>query len=76
MPENRRRPTVARYRFKGSEPHAVPVLGRTVNPREVVEIPDDVVKQYVWPEDLWSEVEAAPKSAKADEAAKSAKDGE
>ncbi len=70
---------MARYRFTGSERHSVPVLGRYVDPREVVEIPDEVAAQYEWPEEQWSEVE--PPSRKAVKAAEKnndapAKDGE
>lgn len=74
---------MAKYRFKGSERHSVPVLGRYVDPKEVVEVPDDVAAQYGWPEEMWAEV--TPPSAKARKAAaadnadasdESAKDGE
>lgn len=67
MPNTRRRAAVAKYRFKGSERHSVPVLGRYVDPKEVVEIDDDVAAQYVWPEDMWAEV--TPPSKKAQKAA-------
>lgn len=57
---------MAKYRFKGSERHSVPVLGRYVNPKEVVEVPDDEAAQYAWPEELWTEVDApSPKAVKA-----------
>lgn len=36
---------MARVRFVGPEPHAVPLLGRTVQPDELVEIPGDVVEE-------------------------------
>lgn len=57
---------MAKYRFKGSERHSVPVLGRYVDPKEVVEVPDDVAAQYAWSEDMWAEVTApSPKARKA-----------
>lgn len=58
---------MAKYRFKGSERHSVPVLGRYVDPKEVVEVPDEVAAQYAWPEEMW--VEVTPPSAKAKKAA-------
>lgn len=61
---------MAKYRFKGSERHSVPALGLHVDPKEVVEIPDDVAAAYVWPEDMWAEV--APPSPKARKAAAAA----
>lgn len=73
---------MAKYRFKGSERHSVPVLGRYVDPKEVIEVEDSVAAQYAWPEEMWAEV--TPPSAKAKKAAagentpadESAKDGE
>lgn len=61
---------MAKYRFKGSERHSVPVLGRYVDPKEVVEIPDDVAARYEWPEETWAEV--SPPSPKAKKAAAAA----
>lgn len=42
-----------KLRFKGDEPHNVPVLGRIVEPDEQVDVPDDVFKSREWPEALW-----------------------
>ncbi len=58
---------MAKYRFKGSERHSVPVLGRYVDPREVVEVSDEVAAANLFPEELWTEM--TPPSAKAKKAA-------
>lgn len=36
---------MARVRFKGPEPHSVPLLGRTVEPDELVDMPGEVIEQ-------------------------------
>lgn len=58
---------MAKYRFKGSERHSVPVLGRYVDPKEVIEVDDDVAAAHGWPEEYWAEV--SPPSRKAQKAA-------
>jgi hypothetical protein len=63
---------VAKVRFCGPEPHMVPWLGgRTVQPDEVVEVPDKDFAAYVCQPALWQGVEepkpaaeAAPKAAR------------
>ena len=46
---------MVKRRFLGDEPHDVRDLGRTVEPDELVDIPDDLDKERAWPESLWSE---------------------
>ena len=54
---------MAKLRFKGHEPHTVPLLGRTLEPDELVEVDNDVFKAHDWPESLWTVVEkSTPKS--------------
>ncbi|MFI0772316.1 hypothetical protein ACH4TQ_46735 [Streptomyces sp. NPDC021218] len=49
---------MARVRFIGSEPVAVPELGdRLVEPDEVVEVPDDRYEGYVCQPTNWESVE-------------------
>lgn len=52
---------MAKVRFKGNEPHNVPVLDRTVAPDELVEVDDDLFKSLDWPEENWSVVEKKSK---------------
>lgn len=59
-----------KLRFMGAEPAYVPALGRTVQPDEQVDIPDELIWSeknpdgLVWPDALWSEAGAAkPKAA-------------
>lgn len=42
---------MAKVRFKGSEPADVPLLGRIVEPDEVVEIPDEWLAKPIKDED-------------------------
>ncbi|WP_262058519.1 hypothetical protein [Streptomyces sp. STR69] len=53
---------MARVRFLGHEPVTVPELGRTVEPDEVVEVPDDRYEGYVCQPSNWEPVEE-PKTA-------------
>lgn len=50
---------MARVRFIGSEPVTVPELGpeRTVQPDEVVDVPDDRFEAYVCQPAAWESVE-------------------
>ena len=48
---------MAKVRFVGSERHDVPLLGRSVEPDELVTVDDDVFKAHEWPEANWSIVE-------------------
>lgn len=48
---------MAKARFVGDETSYVPVLNRTVEPDELVEIDDAVFKSYDWPESLWAVTE-------------------
>lgn len=48
---------MAKLRFVGREPHRVPLLGRTVQPDELVEVDNDVFKQHDWPETTWTVVD-------------------
>lgn len=43
----------------------VPVLDREMDPGEVVEVPDELLEQFAWPETLWeiTATEQAPKKA-------------
>lgn len=49
---------MAKVRFVGSEPHTVPLVGREVQPDELVELPDAVVQEYDWPEASWEVVDS------------------
>ncbi|WP_062207982.1 hypothetical protein [Streptomyces sp. NBRC 109706] len=52
---------MAEVRFIGSTAHIVPWLGRTVQPDEVVTVPDDQFDAYVCQPALWQPVaEPAP----------------
>lgn len=63
---------MARVRFIGSEPVTVPELGsRTVQPDQVVEVPDVRFEGYVCQTTTWEPVEE-PGAAKKTTAAKSA----
>lgn len=42
-----------KIRFVGNEPHDVPLLGRTVEPDELVEVDTETFKSREWPEALW-----------------------
>lgn len=55
---------MAKVRYRGSEPADVPLLGRTVDPDEVVVVPDDVFESREWPETNWTVVSTAKKTAK------------
>lgn len=46
---------------------SVPLLNRTVDPGETVDVPDYLLTEYVWPDVTWR-VEKAP--AKTDKASK------
>lgn len=73
---------MAKLRWRGSEPAYVSPLNRTVEPDEVVEVPDNLMARpvkdkgtgevvghegYDWPEELWSVVAESKKSASKDE---------
>ncbi|MGW7085016.1 hypothetical protein ACWGH2_16210 [Streptomyces sp. NPDC054871] len=63
---------MARVRYIGAEPVTVPELGgRTVEPDEVTEVPDDRYEGYVCQVQTWQPVEE-PKSDPAPLAKKSA----
>lgn len=32
---------------------SVPLLGRDIEPDEVVDVPDEYLEDYAWPEELW-----------------------
>lgn len=55
---------MAKLRFVANEPHDVPVLGRTVDPDELVDVPDDVFASRVWPEAQWAVVGEKKPTAK------------
>ncbi|MEU3426594.1 hypothetical protein [Streptomyces gardneri] len=66
---------MARVRFIGSEPVTVPELGsRTVQPDQVVEVPDDRFDGYVCQTTTWEPVEE-PGAAKKTAAKSAAKEG-
>jgi hypothetical protein len=48
---------MARVRLIGPEPVTVPELGRSVEPDEVVEVPDDRFEGYVCQPGTWEAVE-------------------
>lgn len=48
---------MARVRYLGPEPVTVPELGRSVEPDEVVEVPDDRFEGYVCQPATWEAVE-------------------
>ena len=43
-----------KVRFIGSEPHDVPLLGRSVEPDELVEVDAETFKSREWPDALWA----------------------
>lgn len=47
---------MAKLRNISPDPLDVPLLGRTVDVDEVVEVPDELFKQHSWADTLWSEV--------------------
>jgi hypothetical protein len=57
---------MARVRYLGPEQATVPELGRTVEPDEVIEVPDGRFDGYVCQTTLWETVEEpkSPSSAK------------
>lgn len=65
---------MAQLRFIYPEARNVPLLGRLVQPDEMVEVDDDVYLQHLWPEDGWSVVGApqVPREMPARNAAKDA----
>lgn len=76
---------MATFKFKGHEPVDVSALGRVVQPKERVDVPDELVNTtgladdggLVWPEELW-ELVTPPKrgAAKVNKPAAAEKDGE
>lgn len=60
---------MARVRYVGPEPVHVPELGRTVQPDELLEVPDDRFEGYVCQPSAWESVEE-PKTAPAPAAKK------
>lgn len=44
---------MGQVRFRGDQPHYIPVAGRVVEPDELVELPDAVVQDSAWAESLW-----------------------
>ncbi|MFF2226287.1 hypothetical protein ACFVV7_23565 [Streptomyces globisporus] len=59
---------MARVRYIGAEPVTVPELGRTVQPDEIVEVPDARFEGYVCQPTAWEGIEEPkddkPSSAK------------
>lgn len=53
---------MARVRYVGAGPVSVPELGRTVQPDELVEVPDDRFEGYVCQPRTWESAEE-PKAA-------------
>lgn len=47
---------MAQLRFRGDERHEVPLLGRAVEPDELVEVPDDLYAEVSWPSAYWTVV--------------------
>lgn len=45
---------MSKIRYLGAETASVPLLQRDVQPDELVEVDDDLLKTYDWPESLWS----------------------
>ncbi len=61
---------MARVRLIGPEPVTVPELGgRTVEPDEIVEVPDDRFEAYVCQTATWESIEEPPPAPGADDAA-------
>lgn len=52
---------MASVRYIGDEPRSVPLLGREVQPDELIELPDAVVQEYDWPESSWDVVNTGRK---------------
>lgn len=48
---------MARVRYIGAEPATVPELGKTVQPDELVEVPDDRYEGYVCQPSTWKSVD-------------------
>jgi hypothetical protein len=44
---------VGTVRNIGPERISVPLLGRDIDPDEVVEVPDEYLEDYAWPEETW-----------------------
>jgi hypothetical protein len=49
---------VAKLRNISPDTLQVPLLGATVEPDQVVDVPDQLFKDYAWPDSLWSVVSA------------------
>jgi hypothetical protein len=45
----------------------VPLLGRSVDPDEVVEVADALLEQYAWPDTLWAVVTPSKKPTESKE---------
>lgn len=52
---------MGKVRYIGDEPRDVPLVGREVQPDELVELPDAVVQEYEWPASLWDVVDSGKK---------------
>jgi hypothetical protein len=64
-PASERRIEMAKLRNVSPDTLSVPLLGVTVEPDQVLEVPDGVYEQYAWPESLWAVVAAAKPSKSA-----------
>jgi hypothetical protein len=65
---------MARVRYLGPEQVTVPELGRTVEPDEIVEVPDDRFEGYACQPSNWEVVEEPGAAKKKTTAAKPQKD--
>ena len=52
---------MAKVRYIGDEPMDVPLVGREVEPDELIEVPDAVAQDTVWPERFWRVEDAGRK---------------
>lgn len=58
---------MAHVRMIGTETVSVPLLGnRTVEPNEVVEVDDDLIADYTWPETTWEIQDESDESPESD----------
>lgn len=52
---------MGQVRFVGNEAHAVPLLGREVQPDELIELPDAVIQAHEWPSAQWDVIDSGRK---------------
>lgn len=53
---------MAKLRNVSADVLNVPLLGRDVDPDQVVDVPDDLLEAYAWPESVWQVVTKTKKT--------------